>query len=718
MKKTNFAGVAALALSVVLGFSQPVAAEETPAYLNPSLSFEERAEDLTGRLTLEEKISLMQDRSAAVERLGIEEFGWWNEALHGIARAGYATVFPQTIGMAATFDDEAVQRTFTAVSDEGRAKSTYARRVEGRHDRYNCNTYWTPNINIFRDPRWGRGQETYGEDPYLTGRMGVAVVRGLQGPDDSKYAKAYACAKHYAVHSGPEWNRHSFNAADIAPEDLWETYLPAFKTLVQEGNVKQVMCAYNRYENQPCCGSDQLLIQILRQKWGYQHYVVSDCWAINDFFEAGHHETHPDAAAAAADAILHGTDLECGSSYRELATAVKRGLLTEADIDVSLKRLLKARFELGDFDPDSLVEWAQIPMSVVNCPAHQALALEMARKSIVLLQNNHKALPLKKRSKGLLVMGPNANDSIMQRGNYEGTPYHTVTILDGIRQKVGEVPYVAVPFIAKDDCMQQVADIMAGLPECETVIFVGGISPKLEGEEMRVNQPGFRGGDRETIELPEIQRQVIKALAEAGKTIIYVNCSGSAIALAPEAGRCAAMLQAWYPGEAGGTAVADVLFGDYNPAGRLPVTFYSSDAQLPDFENYSMTGRTYRFMTEKPLFAFGHGLSYSKFKYGKPVYDAKTRTLTVRVKNRGKRGDEVVQLYVSRLGDQPSAMALRGFQRVNVKAHRSVKVSFPIDEDAVSFFDRNTGDVVALNGRYRLMVGGASDNLDAMEIDW
>lgn len=710
--------VAAVAVVVLTVQAQP----RPRPYENPNLSFEDRAADLVRRLTLDEKVGLMMDNSRAVPRLGIDEYGWWNEALHGVARFGHATVFPQAIGMAATFDDDALLRTFTAVSDEGRAKSTDARRREGKHGKYRCLTYWTPNINIFRDPRWGRGQETYGEDPYLTTRMGLAVVRGLQGPEDSHYAKAYACAKHFAVHSGPEWNRHSFNAADIDAADLWETYLPAFKALVTEGNVKQVMCAYQRYEGKPCCGSDQLLIDILRNKWHYQHYVVSDCGAIDDFYKEGRHETHPDSASAAADAILTGTDLECGRSYRSLPDAVRRGLIRESQLDVSLRRLMKARFELGDFDPDSLVEWTQIPISVVNCQAHKDLALEMARKSMVLLQNNAQTLPFSHRTKGLLVMGSNASDSIMQRGNYEGIPYHTVTILDGIRSKLSStVPYVSTPVLLDRPAQAYVDSLMAVLPPCETVVFVGGITPQLEGESMRVSHQGFRGGDRTTIELPEVQRLIVKALAEAGKTVVFVNCSGSAIGLLPESQRCAAILQAWYPGEAGGQAVADVLFGDYNPAGRLPVTFYRSDAQLPDYEDYSMKGRTYRFLQEDPLFAFGYGLSYTDFQYDKPVYDAQKRTLSVKVKNTGKRdGDEVVQLYVQRLGSQPTAKALRGFRRVSVPAGKTVTVSFPIDEAAVSFFDRASGDVAALNGDYVLMTGGSScrEDLQSVNINW
>lgn len=680
-------------------------------YTNPSLSHEERAQDLLSRLTLKEKVALMQDQSAPVTRLGVPEFGWWNEALHGVARSGYATVFPQAIGMAATFDEDAVFRTFTAVSDEARAKATHSKQVEGRRGKYKNLTFWTPNINIFRDPRWGRGQETYGEDPYLTTRLGVAVVKGLQGPEDSHYAKTMACAKHYAVHSGPEWNRHSFNAEAINPEDLWETYLPAFKALVQEANVKQVMCAYNRYEGDPCCGSDKLLVNILREGWNYQHVVVSDCGAIDDFYEKGKHATHPDAATASSAAVRSGTDLECGRSYRALIDAVQKGLIAESELDVSLKRLLKARFELGDFDPDSLVPWTRIPMSVVNSEAHQRLALEMARKSLVLLKNDKNTLPLPKKTEGLLVMGPNADNESMQWGNYNGTPYKTITVLQGLETALGStLPCIRTPHVVAEDKVQATVDsLMTGLPACDNVLFVGGISPRLEGEEMRVSQPGFKGGDRTTIELPAVQRALIKALVKAGKQVVFINCSGSAMGLSEEAKACGAILQAWYPGEKGGQAIAEVLFGDYNPAGRLPITFYAGDHQLPDFEEYSMKGRTYRFLEGKPLYPFGHGLSYTRFTYGKPVVDKAARTVSVAVTNTGKRrGDEVVQLYVQRTSPQARAKALRGFRRITLEPGERRVVTFPLDDAALAFYDAKQGDVTVLSGSYRLEMGGSS----------
>lgn len=414
-----------------------------PPYKNPALSPEERANDLVGRLTLEEKAALMQNTSPAIPRLGIKAYDWWNEALHGVGRAGLATVFPQAIGMGASFNNELLYDVFTAVSDEARAKNTEFSK-EGGLKRYQGLTMWTPNINIFRDPRWGRGQETYGEDPYLTGQMGMAVVRGLQGPEGEKYDKLHACAKHYAVHSGPEWNRHSFNAENIDPRDLWETYLPAFKDLVQKVHVKEVMCAYNRFEGEPCCGSNRLLMQILRDEWGYKEIVVSDCWAISDFYNKGAHETDPDKQHASAKAVLSGTDVECGDSYASLPEAVKEGLIDEKQIDISLKRLMKARFELGEMDEPSQVSWAQIPYSVVDSKEHRELALRMARESLVLLQNNQSLLPLNKNLK-VAVVGPNANDSVMQWGNYNGFPSHTITLLEGIREYLPESQIIYEP---------------------------------------------------------------------------------------------------------------------------------------------------------------------------------------------------------------------------------------------------------------------------------
>lgn len=673
---------------------------------------EQRAQILLGKLTLEEKVALMQNSSPAIPRLGIKAYDWWSEALHGVARAGIATVFPQAIGMGASFDDDLLYQTFTAVSDEARAKSAEFAKNGGLKI-YQGLTFWTPNVNIFRDPRWGRGQETYGEDPYLTSRMGVSVVRGLQGPEDAEYDKLHACAKHFAVHSGPEWNRHSFDAKDIDPRDLWETYLPAFKDLVQKGNVREVMCAYNRFEGDPCCGSNRLLMQILRDEWGYKGLVVSDCWAISDFYRPNAHQTHPDAAHASASAVLNGTDLECGPEFGHLTEAVKEGLIDEARIDASLLRLLTARYQLGEMDSSNA--WP-IPYSVVNSKPHQDLALRMARESIVLLQNKDNILPLDKKLT-VAVMGPNANDSVMQWGHYNGFPAHTVTLLEGIRAKLpdGQVIYEPGCEHTGGDASLNLQAAVDKVKDADVVIFAGGISPALEGEEMPVTVPGFKGGDRTDIELPEIQRSLVKALVDAGKKVIFVNYSGSAVALTPESERCEAILQAWYPGQAGGTAVADVLFGDYNPAGRLPITFYKNTAQLPDFEDYSMKGRTYRYFKDAPLFPFGYGLSYTTFAYGDAhIYRADNAKndmlLYIPVTNTGKReGEEVVQVYLRKPGDTDAPQrTLRGFKRVKLNAGQQQEVCISLTDESFEWFDTNTNTMHPVAGNYELLYGGSS----------
>ncbi len=696
------------------------ACQQKLPYQDASLSPEERATDLVQRLTLEEKVSLMQNNSSAVPRLGIKPYEWWNEALHGVARNGRATVFPQAIGMGAAFNDSLLYVVFTAVSDEARAKNHMARR-DSSYQRYEGLTFWTPNINIFRDPRWGRGQETYGEDPYLTGQLGMAVVRGLQGPEDSQYDKVHACAKHYAVHSGPEWNRHSFNAENIDPRDLWETYLPAFKDLVQKAGVKEVMCAYNRFEGSPCCNSDRLLMQILRDEWGYEGLVVSDCGAIYDFFEEGRHGTHKDKADASSAAVLSGTDLECGDAYKSLPDAVRQGKIKESDLDRSVSRLLKARFELGEMDETT--PWDAIPDSVVNCHAHQVQALRMARESMTLLQNRNSLLPLKAGMTVALV-GPNANDSVMQWGNYNGFPGHTVTLLEALRERLPEEQLIYVPgalyaegFVPehkKEEIEQtkplDAASLLKQVGRADVVVFAGGISPMLEGEQMSVNIPGFKGGDRTDIELPAIQRQLLKALKAAGKKVVFVNFSGSAMGLEPETQTCDAILQAWYPGEAGGTAVADVLYGNYNPAGRLPVTFYKNVGQLPDFQDYSMKGRTYRYFEGTPLFPFGHGLSYTTFAYGKA--EVKEGCLLVPVTNTGRMdGDEVVQLYLNRPDDASGPRkTLRAFKRVHIPAGATRTVSLPLTEETFNWWDTATNTVHPLKGSYKLLYGGSSDD--------
>lgn len=832
------------------------------AYRNPDLSPSERAWDLLKRMTLDEKISQMKNGADPVERLGIPQYDWWNEALHGVGRAGLATVFPQAIGLAATFDEQAVYETFDIVSDEARAKYNDFQQ-KGERTGYKGLTFWTPNVNIFRDPRWGRGQETYGEDPYLTTRMGLAVVRGLQGDGTQKYDKTHACAKHYAVHSGPEWNRHSFDAKNIAPRDLYETYLPAFKALVTEGKVKEVMCAYNRFEGEPCCSNKELLIRILREEWNYDDIIVSDCGAISDFYrpQPKNHGTHASAAEASADAVLSGTDLNCGGSYGSLKEAVEKGIISESKIDESVFRLLRARFQLGMFDDPATVVWNKIPYSVVNSAGHQAKALEMARKSMTLLTNKNQILPLGKTLKKIAVVGPNAADSVMMWGNYNGTPSHTVTILEGIREKVpqAEVVYekgcdyvddqvmysffdqcsldgkkgmkatfwnnrdmegepvlvqqfadplrlntaggtsfasgvelhdfsarfetlfvpdrsgeVAFYLSADDGCRLSVGDeslisdwkngpasekcckltvekgkiypiqidyynaggvgelafdlgykqqldyqaVAGRVADADVILFAGGISSALEGEEMPVDLPGFRKGDRTNIDLPKVQKEMLKALKQTGKPVIFVLCSGSAIALPQEVEHTDAILEAWYPGQAGGTAVADVLFGDYNPAGRLPVTFYASTDDLPDFEDYSMANRTYRYFKGTPLFPFGHGLSYTTFEYGNATLETteikagKEVILTIPLQNTGKcDGDEVIQIYVRQLSDSEGpAKSLRAFRRVSVKAGKSATIQMQLPAHTFEFYNPETKAMAIRSGQYELLYGGTSDN--------
>ena len=665
------------------------------------------------------------DTSQPVERLGIKKYNWWNEALHGIARNGLATVFPMPIGLAATFDAEAVHDMFVTVSDEARAKNTKAA-AEGSYERYEGLTVWTPNINIFRDPRWGRGIETYGEDPYLTATLGVEVVKGLQClGEDEKYDKMHACAKHFAVHSGPEWNRHTFNAENIKPRDLYETYLPAFEALVKDAQVKEVMCAYNRFEGDPCCDSDQLLIKILREEWDYQGIVVSDCWAISDFYrEENSHKTHPDSASASAAAVLSGTDLECGNSYLSLADGVKRGLIKESDIDVSVKRLLKARYELGEMDDPKEVSWTKIPFSVVASKEHHEQALEMARKTMTLLQNKNNILPLKRGGKTFALVGPNANDSIMQWGNYNGFPSHTITMLEGIQKAIAEDDkLIHVPGCSWVKGESNIPQTLAQVKDADVIIFAGGISPQLEGEEMGVDLPGFRGGDRTDIELPAIQRQLLKALKAAGKKIVLVNYSGSPIGLEPETQSCDAILQAWYPGQAGGQAVAEVLFGDYNPAGRLPVTFYKNVDQLPDFEDYNMTGRTYRYFQGEPLFPFGHGLSYTTFTYGDvqlpaSAKDDETIKICVPVTNSGKMdGDEIVQVYIKKQSDTEGPIkALRAFKRVHIPAGQTIQVELELTPKQLEWWDAETNTMRTQAGKFDIMIGGNSVDLQKQTI--
>jgi beta-glucosidase len=850
-------------LTTVLSVFAIMATAQSLPYQNASLSAGERADDLLGRLTLEEKVNLMMDTSPAIERLGIPQFQWWNEALHGIGRNGFATVFPITMGMAASWDDALLHRVFTAVSDEARVKAQQAKR-SGDIKRYQSLSFWTPNINIFRDPRWGRGQETYGEDPYLTAKMGLAVVRGLQGVgyngEDlgiSKYRKLLACAKHFAVHSGPEWNRHEFDVENLPERDLWETYLPAFKALVQEGKVAEIMCAYQRIDGQPCCAQTRYEQQILRDEWGFDGLITSDCGAITDFLPKWHNVAK-DPAEASAKAILAGTDVECGSEYKNLPEAVRRGEIKEADLDKSLRRLLIARFELGDFDSDDLNPWTKIPESVVACDAHKQLALDMARKSIVLLQNKQQMLPLKKNQK-IAVLGANAIDSVMMWGNYSGFATRTITAMEGIQQfapqakfisgcgltrneafesrfdelktplgnkgmqatyynntemkgspaattdftapimlsnggntvfapgvnlehfsarldatftptrdetvifningddkvrllvngdtivdiwrvrqriqgaqkeiavKAGQQYRIQIDYVQENgfaflgfDIQHKVAptyqELLAQIDDAETVIFVGGISPKLEGEEMRVDEEGFKGGDRTSIELPKAQRETLAMLHQAGKKVIFVNCSGSAMGLLPELESCDAIIQAWYGGELGGKALAEVLFGDYNPSGKLPITFYKSTDDLPDFLDYKMTNRTYRYFTGEPLFPFGYGLSYTNFEIGKPEY--KNNKVQVSVKNTGAMaGLETVQVYIRNIADVEGPLkTLRAYQQVQLAPGEAKTIAIDLPRSSFEGWDAQTNTMRVVPGKYELMVGNSCADQDQKKI--
>ena len=723
-------------------------------------TFEARVDYLLEELTLEEKVSLMMNSSAPVPRLGIRKYDWWNEALHGVARNGSATVFPQAIGMAASFDDELLYEVFTAVSDEARVKHRMAA-AEGDLERYQGLTFWTPNINIFRDPRWGRGMETYGEDPYLMGVLGVSVVKGLQGDDALPIRKAHACAKHYAVHSGPESNRHSFDVS-VSERDLRETYLPAFKDLVIKGGVEEVMTAYNRVDGVPAGANDRLINEILRGEWGYQGIITSDCWAVPDFYEPGRHGYSPDAATAAAIAVKAGMDTECGESFAYLPEAVSRGLITEEEIDVNLRRLLLERFRLGEMDGVSL--WDHLSDDIVEGEEHKALALKMAHETMVLLQNNG-VLPLKTDSR-IAIVGPNADDEDMMWGNYNPIPNETITLVEAMRERIPDVKYIrgcgilgyehrpmpdpnssfakyvdmtdeeidalAASYAIDKNTLKQyverqqklrsnfepaldIKDVLFQLQDVDIVVFAGGISPEFEGEEMPVQVPGFSGGDRTDIELPGVQRELIEALHNDGKKVILVNFSGSAVGLVPESENCDAILQAWYPGQMGGTAIADVLFGDVNPSGRLPLTFYKSVDQLPHFENYDMEGHTYRYFRGEPLFTFGHGLSYTTFEYGKAK--VKKDKIVIPVTNTGSvEGTEVVQLYIRKPDDaQGPLKTLRGFERVTVAPGKTVNVEIPLTDETFNWWDETTQNVNPVHGKYELLYGGSSAD-DALKV--
>ncbi|KAF1716535.1 glucan 1,4-alpha-glucosidase [Pseudoxanthomonas yeongjuensis] len=853
-----------------------------PIYKDTQRSFEERAADLVSRMTLEEKAAQMQNGAPAIERLGLPAYDWWNEALHGVARAGGATVFPQAIGLAATFDVPLMDQVSRAISDEARAKHHEALR-RGEHGRYQGLTFWSPNINIFRDPRWGRGQETYGEDPFLTARMGVSFVRGLQG-DDPKYRKLDATAKHFAVHSGPEADRHHFDARPSA-RDLYETYLPAFEALVKEGQVDAVMGAYNRVHGESASASRFLLRDVLRRDWGFKGYVVSDCWAIVDIWK--NHRIVATREQAAALAVKNGTELECGEEYSTLPEAVRQGLITEAEIDDALTRLFTARMRLGMFDPPEMVRWARIPASANQSPEHDALSRKAAQESMVLLKNDG-VLPLSRKLRRIAVVGPTADDTMALLGNYYGTPAAPVTLLQGIREAAPQVEVVhargvdlvegredpaatplveaqylrpaagsserglrgeyfrsrdlsGTPALVRVDAQigfrwdrgSPTDNLMArgeagpgqGVPAddfsirwsgqllppvsgtyrieaaandgfrlyldgrllldhwqasdrlsangvdveleagraygirleyyegerdagvrlawnmpgakppfeealqaargSDVVVFVGGLTGDVEGEEMTVSYPGFAGGDRTDLRLPATQRKLLEALQATGKPVVVVLTAGSALAIDWAQQHVAAILMAWYPGQRGGDAVADVLFGDANPAGRLPVTFYKADEKLPPFDDYAMAGRTYRYFEGEPLYAFGHGLSYTSFEYADLHLD-RARVdvddevkVSLQVGNKGARaGDEVVQLYLRQVrpghGHGRALKELRGFQRITLQPGESRKVEFAIlPERDLRFYDEQGKRYAVDPGAYEVQVGASSADIRA-----
>jgi len=825
-------------------------------YQNTRLDFEERAKDLVSRMTLEEKVSQLTNAAAAVDHLGIPQYDWWNECLHGVARAGKATVFPQAIGMAAAFDRDLMYRMADITSTEARAKyNDFVSR--GSRERYQGLTFWSPNINIFRDPRWGRGHETYGEDPYLTGELGVQFIRGLQG-DHDRYFKVVATSKHYAVHSGPEPLRHEFDAV-TNERDFRDTYLPAFKKTVEEGKVYSVMCAYNRYMGEPCCGSAWMQQELLRGELGFEGYIVSDCGAIRDFYSG--HDVVSTREEAAALGVLSGTDLNCGSVYPALVEAVNQGLITEEQIGVSVERLMLARMKLGMFDPDEMVPWSDTPYEAVSSPEHSRVALEMARKSMVLLKNENGALPLSKDLKKVAVIGPNADNVITQYGNYNGFPVNPVSVYQGIKTRLGEsaevryalgsphhqeMPYPFTvpaevlyvdaglseqgitgkyypnlecegePVAERTDPLIDVywwdgeppvegltndaycvewsgylvprknglhsigtegrgaqlifdgdtlrnrwgmgrmdRELKAGHPYpfkvllrdwrgdatctlnwlepdlqltqealrmaawADHVVLVMGLNARLEGEEMRGFQlEGFEGGDRTSLDLPEVQQQLIRRIAATGKPVTLVLMSGSAISINWENEHVDGILQAWYPGEAGGTAVADVLFGDYNPAGRLPVTFYRSVNDLPDFKDYHMQGKTYRYFDGEVLYPFGYGLSYTTFAYENLILEkeeitpSEEITVSVDVTNTGKMGgEEVVQLYIRDVEskEERPLKDLRGFERVWINAGETVTVTMTLGPDELAYYDIAQGDYRVEPGWFDILVGPSSD---------
>jgi beta-glucosidase len=679
---------------------------------------ETKINELISQMTLEEKVSQLNYKSAAIPHLEIPEYNWWNECLHGVARAGVATVFPQAIALAATFDDEFVEQVADAISTEARAKYNEAIK-QGNRGQYWGLTFWTPNINIFRDPRWGRGQETYGEDPYLTSRIGVALVRGLQGNDPDNL-KTAACAKHYAVHSGPEKDRHVFNAI-VSKKDLFETYLPAFKALV-DGGVESVMGAYNRTLGEPCCGSNYLLKDILRGRWGFKGHVVSDCWAIRDFHE--HHKVTETPEESAALALNASCDLNCGCTYPMLTVSHKKGLVTEEAINTALRRVLRSRFKLGMFDPPERSKYGKLDRKVINCDKHRQLALKAAEKSIVLLKNDKGLLPLDSSAKKITVVGPGAANAHTLFGNYYGVSSRFVTVLEGVGEKVKDKYGINLEY--RQGCMMYGANNLSNAEfgqanAADIIIAVMGLDGAIEGEEGDAIASDSNG-DRTYIELPPWQIGFLRKVRASGKPVILVLTGGSPIAIPEDIAD--AVIFAWYPGELGGQAVADIIFGDVVPSGKLPITFPVSTEQLPPYEEYSMKGRTYRYMTEKPLYPFGFGLSYTGFRFDSlalsaPSIAATTAagsqvkamvTAAIAVSNTGKRdAEEVVQIYVSRdeRGADDPLFSLRAFRRVFVPAGKTVTAEFVLPAAAFETVNAE-GESVLLPGSYTVIAADAA----------
>jgi len=688
-------------------------------FQNSKLSLEERVEDLVGRLTLEQKVSQMQNYSVAIDSLEIPEYNWWNECLHGVGRSGHkVTVFPQAIALAASFDKEAMHKMGVITSTEARAIYNESFRNGQAGKQYQGLTFWTPNVNIFRDPRWGRGQETYGEDPYLTSVMGKEIVRGLQG-EDTLYLKTSACAKHFAVHSGPEIGRHSFNST-ATDYDLWDTYLPAFQYLVTDAKVSSVMCAYNRLDGEPCCGNNRLMLELLRKEWKFTGYVTSDCGAIDDFHMQ--HKTHPNAAASSADAVKHGTDLDCGDkSYKFLVEAVKNGLIDEKTIDQSVKRLFMIRFRLGMFDKPESSPYHNIGFDTLECNEHKTHALKMARESMVLLKNKNQLLPLSKKVKKIAVLGPNADDEKVQLGNYNGVPSEIITPLKGIRSAVDAEIIYAKATDHTTSTKEETDEAMKAIEGADLVVFVGGITPRLEGEEgdaSKEQYAGFYGGDRTTIALPKVQTDMMKKIKAKGLPLIFVNVSGSAIGFEWEANNADAILQAWYGGQSAGTAIADILFGNYNPVGRLPVTFYKNDKDLPDYHDYSMVNRTYKYFNRELLYPFGYGLNYTSFAYGWHNMPEKYYTnnekieCSVWIKNTGcTLGDEIAQVYVQYPKGQGLPLKeLKYFEKINTIPGQEVGIHISLPVKSLEKWDDKEQKMTVPKGNYEVWVGSHSED--------